>query len=183
MRNSMPSKFLAFGLLLVILISGCAPFAAEPLPTNTPEADVPFATPVPHTIAEVEQLAGFDVKEPTYLPVGVAFDFATYQEAPHPIAILHFKMVHPTYGDMGAFFQIAQESQAEASANSAACAGTGNTCELLQVGDMNVNYYFTPPTESLSWTASEFSFVLTRIAGEPNKIYKDELLKVAGSMK
>jgi hypothetical protein len=46
---------------------------------------MPLATDGQYTIAEVEGLAGFDVKEPTYLPEGVSFDHATYQTSPSPM--------------------------------------------------------------------------------------------------
>jgi hypothetical protein len=92
-------------------------------------------------------------------------------------------MIHKVYGDMGAFFQIMQESQAEASPNPTSCGVSGNDCETLQTDDMVVKYRLTNPTESLMWEEDGFSFQLLRTAGEPDKIYKEELLKVAGSMK
>lgn len=187
-------EFLALSISMLLLMNGCMPASTpasiEPLqtaiasqPVNAPEADMPLPTAVPYTVAEVEELAGFDVKEPTYLPTGVSFEYATYQESPYPNATLHFKIVHETFGDMGAFFQIVQEPQAEASPNPAACGVSGKDCEILQVGDTLVQYRLTTPTESLMWAVDGFSFQLLRTAGEPNKIYKDELLKVAGSMK
>jgi len=50
------------------------------------------------------------------------------------------------------------------------------SCE--KIGDMVVKYRLSTPTESLIWDVDGFSFQLLRTAGEPNKIYKDELLKV-----
>jgi len=168
-------------------MNGCTPastsVSAEPLPANTLEANMPLPTDVPLTIAEAEELAGFDVKEPTYLPAGVSLDYATYQKSPYPNVTLHFKIIHETYGDMGAFFQIVQEPQAEAMPNPTACGVSGNDCEILQIGEMVVKYRLTTPTESLIWDVDGFSFQLLRTAGEPNKIYKDELRKVVGSMK
>jgi hypothetical protein len=194
MKKLTRSEFLALSLCMLLFMNGCTsaatPASVEPVqtdvpsqPANTPEADMPLPTDGNHTVSEVEKLAGFDVKEPTYLPKGVSFDYGTYQESPHPNVILHFKIVHETYGDMGAFFQIVQEPQAEASPNPAACADSGNDCEIVHIGDLAVEYRLTTPTESLRWNADDFSFQLLRTAGEPNKIYKDELLKVAGSMK
>ncbi|HET9905113.1 MAG TPA: hypothetical protein VFQ23_00685 [Anaerolineales bacterium] len=189
MKNLRISVFFTLSTIIVLVITGCAPASVEPLatsissqPENTMEENAPLPTNVPHTVAEVEELAGFDVKEPAYLPTGVSFDYATYQEAPFPNVTLHFKLVHETYGDMGAFFQIVQEPQAEAMPNPAACGATGNDCEVLQVGDVAVNYRLTSPTESLMWSSNGFSFQLLRTAGEPEKIYKDELLKVVESM-
>ena len=193
MKTSIHSIFLVFNMLVILLISSCAPASTpastEPPQSNTssqpatpPDVSVPLPTDVHYTVAEVEELAGFDVKEPAYLPKGVSFEFAAYQKAPHPNVTLHFKIVHETYGDLGAFFQIVQEPQAEALPNPAACGATGNGCEALQVGDLAVKYYLTTPTESLMWDADGFSFQLLRTAGEPNKIYKDELLKVVRSM-
>ena len=83
---------------------------------------------------------------------------------------------------MGAFFQITQMPQAEALPNPDACGATGNDCEILQIGDVLVKYRLSTPTESLMWDSDGLSFQLLRTAGEPNKIYKDELLKVVGSM-
>jgi hypothetical protein len=48
---------------------------------------------------------------------------------------------------------------------------------------MIVKYRLTAPTESLMWNVDGFSFHLIRTSGEPNIIYKDELLKVVESMK
>lgn len=186
-------EFLALSISIAFLMNACAPASipasVEPLqtdipsqPINTDEANMPLSTATPNTIAEVEESAGFDVKEPTYLPTGVSFDHATYQELPSPNVTLHFKLVHETYGDMGAFFQIVQTPQAAASPNPTACGASGNDCEILKIGDMVVQYRLTAPTESLTWDADGFSFQLLRTAGEPNKIYKDELLKVVESM-
>ena len=183
--------FLVFSTsILVLMMSGCASAPVEPVqtnpssePTSPPEESKPLPPNVPYTIAEAEELSGFDIKEPTYLPTGVSFDFATYQKSPHPNVTLHFKMVHETYGDMGAFFQIVQEPQAEALPNPTACGATGNDCEIIQISDVAVKYHLSVPTESLLWDTDGFSFRLLRTAGEPDKIYKDELLKVVGSMK
>jgi uncharacterized protein DUF4367 len=186
-------EFLAFTMLIALLLSSCTsasttmpaelpPAIASAPPITPAEANAPLPTDVPYTIAQVEELAGFDVREPAYLPEGVSFDFATFETSPHPNVILHFKFVHETYGDMGAFFQIVQEPQSETLPNPAACKAAANDCETLQVGDVSVNYFLTSPTESLMWDADGFSFQLLRTAGEPNKIYKDELLKVVGSM-
>jgi hypothetical protein len=188
------SEFLVLSISMVLFMNGCVPastpVSVEPRQTdissqstNTLEVNTLLPTDVPHTMAEVEELAGFDVKEPTYLPTGVSFDYATYQKSPHPSVTLHFKLVHETYGDMGAFFQIVQEPQAETSPNPAVCGVSGKDCEIVQIGDMAVKYRLSAPTESLMWDADGFSFQLLRTAGEPNKIYKDELLKVVGSMK
>jgi hypothetical protein len=189
MKQLIISEYFALSLSMILFINGCAsgfietfPTSISPQPINTLEADVPMPTESPQSIAEVEELAGFDVKEPTYLPTGVSFDRATFQELPFPKVILHFKLIHETYGDMGAFFQILQTPQAEALPNPTACGASGNDCERIQIGDLDVNYRLTTPTEFLMWEADGFSFHLLRTAGEPNKIYKDELLKVVGSM-
>ena len=182
-------EFLAFNILTILLLNGCifttAPVSVVPTqeniptqPATTPESDMPLPTDTPHTIAEVEKLAGFDIKEPTYLPNDVSFDFATYQKPPYPNVTLYFK-----YGDRGTFFQIVQEPQKGASPNPDACGANGNECEILKIGNIIVKYRLTAPTESLMWDVDGFSFHLLRIAGEPNKIYKDELLKIVESMK
>lgn len=194
MKKTTNTGFLAASLTMVLLISGCAsaptPAPVEPFQTeassqtsNAPDSNLPLQTDGQYTMAEVEELAGFDVKEPGYLPAGVSFDYAAYQGSPFARVTLHYKLVHETYGDMGAFFQIVQEPQTEAMPNPTACGESGNECETVQIGDLVVNYRLTDPTESLMWDADGFSFQLLRTAGEPEKIYKDELLKVAGSLK
>lgn len=189
MRNLKISVSFALSTVIVLLMTGCAPASVELLATNISsqtenalEANAPLPTNIPLTIPEVEELADFDVQEPTYLPTGVSFDYATYQESPSPNVTLHFKFVHETYGNMGAFFHIVQEPQATAAPNPAACGASGNECEIVQIGDLAVNYRLTNPTESLMWDVNGFSFQLLRTAGEPDKIYKDELLKVVESM-
>jgi hypothetical protein len=191
MKNSIQLVFVVFSIsIIVLMMNGCAPASAEsirPNPSSEPiitlEANEPLPTDMPHTIAEAEKLSGFDVKEPAYLPKGVSFDFATYQKPPYPNVTLHFKIVHEQYGDLGAFFQIVQQLQAEAFPDPTACGVNGKDCEISQIGDVTVKYRLTTPTESLMWDVDGFSFHLLRMAGEPNKIYKDELLKVVGSMK
>jgi hypothetical protein len=195
MKPSIHPALLAFSISMALLINGCAPASTpssvEPLqtkpspqPANTLEADAPIPTDVPHTIAEIEELAGFDVREPAYFPTGVSFDFASYQKTPSPNVVLHFKLVHETYGDMGAFFQIMQEPQIEAPPDTISCGEIPEGCEVLQIGAIPVVYHLNPAgTEGLDWYTAGFLFRLLRTAGEPNKIYKDELIKVVGSMK
>lgn len=184
---------LAIALLTVVVLANIParnvdvlPASIEPPKTDQPanalEANIPLPTDVSYTISEVEKVAGFDVREPTYLPTGVFFDHATYQSSPNPRVTLYYKLVHETYGDMGIFFQIVQEPQAEASSNPTACGVTGSDCELIPIGNIFVNYRLTSPTESFLWDMNGFSFSLLRTAGEPNKLYKDELIKVIESM-
>ena len=151
-------------------------------PANTSAPNIPLPTDIPYTISEVERAAGFDVQEPAYLPAGASFDHAAYQNSPRPRVTLHYKFVHETYGDMGAFFQIVQEPQAAESPDPAACGATGSECQIIPVGEVAVYYRLTSPTESLFWDANGFSFSLLRTAGEPEKIYKDELLKIVEGM-
>jgi DNA-binding CsgD family transcriptional regulator len=202
-RLSMNKKFymiggglLAIALLTMVVLANIPaqkvdvlPASIEPAkidlasqPANTPEANMPLPTDVLYTMSDIEKAAGFDVKEPTYLPTGVSFDHATYQSSPNPRVTLYYKLVHETYGDMGIFFQIVQEPQAEASSNPTDCGVTGSECELIPIGNLFVNYRLTSPTESFVWDMNGFSFSLLRTAGEPNKIYKDELIKVIDSM-
>ena len=193
MKKSIQSEILVCTLTVVLFMSGCASYST-PAPIETPpdnvasqsvntlQPNIPLPTPLPLTLAEIEEVAGFDVKEPSYLPTGVAFDFVTYQAPPYPNVILHYKIVHETYGDMGTFFHIVQQPQTETLPNPTACGASGNECEIIQIDNLTVNYRLTTPTELLMWVADGFSFQLLRTAGEPNKIYKDELLKVAVSM-
>jgi hypothetical protein len=191
MKKTFLFALLAFSTALIFLAGGCTP-AATPVPLELSQTGAPqtnLAPPEPAdnehlTIPEVEKLAGFDVKEPTYLPPGVSFEYATYQKSPSPAVTLHFKIVHETYGDMGAFFQIMQEPRAATPNDAVSCGETGNGCEVLQIGGVPVVYRLNPAgPEGLDWYANGFVFRLLRTAGEPNKTYKDELLKVAGSMK
>ena len=194
MKSSIHPIFLAFSLCIILLANACSPtptsVPVEPLPANTVsqpantlEADMPLPTDTHHTIAEVEELTGFDIKQPTYSPAGVSFDFATYQKTPSPNVVLHFKMIHETYGDLGAFFQIIQEPQTKAPADTVSCGEPREGCEVLQIGNTPVVYRLNAGgTEGLDWYADGFSFRLLRTAGEPNKIYKDDLIKVVESM-
>jgi hypothetical protein len=178
-----PQVFVA-SLFLGLLMNACAPSSAVPPPTDIPTQpqDMPLPTDVHYTMAEVRQLAGFDVKEPAYLPPGVFFDYATYETSSTPLVILHFKLIHETYGDMGAFFQILQQPVTDTAPNMGACDSSDTNCETVQVGDLSLNYHLTTPTESLSWEQDGFTLLLLRTAGEPGKLYKDELIKVAGSL-
>lgn len=195
MKKTFHSAFLAFSLSVILLISGCAPaltpVALEASQTNTPPATRPpessalpeqLSNDDPHTIAEVEELAGFDVREPTYLPQGVFFEFATYQETPYRGVTLYFKFIHEQYGDMGRFFFITQEPEVGANPDPVACGVNNDACETLQIGSLPVKYR-GEETETLMWQTDGFSFHLHRVAGEPNKIYKDELMKVVGGLK
>jgi hypothetical protein len=136
----------------------------------------------------VEELGGFHVLEPGYLPAGVSLDFASFEEIPAPAAVLHFNFVHEQYGNMGALFQIRQEPQTEAPPAALSCGEATEGCEVLHAGDVPVVYRLYESgdgasTESLEWYAGGAFFRLHRTAGEPNKIYKEELLKVLESMK
>ena len=201
MKKVFQSVFLVFVASMVLLMSGCAPASTFVLPapsqTNTPRPtsmpqhpNTPESSALseqiiredPHTIAEVEELAGFDVKEPTYLPQGVSFEFATYQETPYRGVTLYFKFVHEQYGDMGRFFMITQEPEAGANPDPVACGVNNDACETLQIDSLPVKYR-GEETETLMWQTDGFSFRLHRVAGEPNKVYKEELVKIVGSMK
>jgi len=84
---------------------------------------------------------------------------------------------------MGLFFHINQESQPEAPADVTACGENVTGCEVLQIGGVPVVYHlYDGGTEGLDWYADGFVFRLLRTAGEPGKIYKDELVKVVESM-
>ena len=187
------------GVLAGCTGSGSSPAPATPvaeqaatagLPvTDTPAADAPPAGDAAParlaTVAEAEQLAGFDLLEPGYLPEGVSFDFAMLESAPGPYVTLQYKIVHPQYGDMGAFFQILQQPQPTAPLDVTTCSGSGDgVCELLQIGGATVIYHrYTAGTEGLDWYANGVVLRLLRTAGEPGKSYKDELVKVVESMK
>lgn len=199
MKRTCQHVLLGFTIAMMFLASGCtanpASVSPEPAGTNPPlPTEVLGSTSLPETLPagpmnlpEIEKVAGFDVQEPAYLPEGVYFDSAIYQEAPHPSVALQFNLVHQQYGDVGRFFLITQEQQDGALSAPDSC---GNDCETLQIGDTPVKYRLNKSadnpgadTEMLTWESAGFSFQLLRTAGEPNKTYKDELLKVVGSMK
>jgi hypothetical protein len=163
--------------------SVAAPVASEPTQAVAPGAPAEPLPVQPLPLTEIEKRIGFDVQEPGYVPEGVYFDSASLEETPHARVTLHFNLKHEQYGDLGPFFMITQEPQADAP-------GSCDGCETLQVGDRTVQYQLNKSTENpgadtemLVWESDGFVFQLFRNAGEPNKIYKDELLKVAGSMK
>lgn len=165
-----------FSIWIVILLSSCASASAT-------QASTPQESTNPQ-IADVEKQAGFDVKEPTYLPQGVTFDTAAYESDPNPYVILQFKIKHEEYGDMGNFFQIMQEAQSEAPADVLACGTNTEGCEVIEINNVSVVYHQNPAgPEGLDWYQDGFVFRLLRTAGEPNKIYKDELIKVVESLR
>ncbi len=192
----------AFSLSIILSLISCAsaatPLFPEPSPTNPPQ---PTSTPGvnatpeqiiqdnPLTVAEAEKLAGFEVKEPAYLPKGVFFEYAAYETPGFPGVTLHFKFIHEQYGDVGHFFFIGQERKAEAPPEAVSCGEMTEGCEVLEVNGVPVIYHAYSSadegriTEGFDWYADGFSFRLHRMAGEPNKIYKEELLKVVESMK
>jgi hypothetical protein len=137
------------------------------------------------SIADVETLAGFDVKEPSDLPEGVSFHFAVFNTKPYTYTTLHFKIIHKLYGDKGHFFFIDQVPQADAPVTATSCGQpVEDGCELLNLGRTPVVYHLhSAGTEKLDWYADGFSFTLFRSAGEPGKIYKDDLVKVVESMR
>jgi hypothetical protein len=190
MKLALQGVVRSLGIVLILGISGCGT-SATTIPTEVPQAtSLPSAAPAQlvqnerQTISEAEQLAGFNVLEPSYLPKGVSLDFADYQNSPSPAATLHFKIVHEVYGDMGAFFQIMQEPQASAPPDTTSCGEVTQGCEILTIGDKQVVYrLYEGGTEGLSWYAGGFAFRLLRTAGEPNKVYKDELVHVVDSLK
>ena len=187
MKNSFQSLLFAFCILTILLNSGCSSALIQPTqPISAPEAGISpeqIISDAHYTIPEAEKIAGFDIYEPTYLPAGVSFEFATYQGSSSPNVTLHFKIVHEQYGDMGAFLQIMQEPRTEAPADTVACGDVADGCELLQINNIRVIYRLnTGGTEELDWYADGFSYRLLRTAGEPNKIYKDELVKIVDSM-
>lgn len=178
MKYSIHTRCLILGITILVLAGGCTPSITEAVhPAQQAAGNTP------QTIAEAETLAGFDVKEPAYVPQGVSFVSATYQATPNPNVTLQFRIVHETYGDMGNFFQIRQEVQSEAPPDVLSCGENTEGCEIIQINNMPVVYHQNPSgPEGLDWYADGFVFRLLRTAGEPNKIYKDELIKVVESM-
>lgn len=207
MKKTFESVLPAFGVLMILLAGGCAPAPTSIVVDSTEHAELLdptqveelFTIPTPTeeriveerlTLVEAEERAGFDVREPAWLPAGVSFDFATYRPEPSPGVTLEFKLVHEQYGDMGRFFVIDQAPAAEAPADALSCGGTAQDCELLDIGGMPVVYRWDDTltsawtgTEGFTWYADGFLFRLSRVAGEPGRSYRDELVKVVESMK
>ena len=190
----MKNVWIVLLLLVTSALSACrmAPTQPSAFVDSLPQASatsvitpfVEFSDNHLTSIEEIEKRAGFHIKEPTYLPEGVLFDFADYQQEPSPRAILHFKIIHKEYGDMGAFFQIMQSVQAEAPTFTISCGEIKERCEMLQIGGMPVIYRWNEGgTEALDWYTDGYSLSLLRTAGEPGKIYKEELLKIVTGLK
>jgi hypothetical protein len=173
---------------MTLFAMGCSPAssrAATQSPADLPQSKAPVGETAikQYTVAEVEYMAGFDVKEPTYLPAGVSLEFATYETSPSPAVTLHFKIVHEQFGDMGQFFLITQQPEKTASPDTISCGEMTEGCEVLQINNVPVVYNsYTGGTEGLNWLADGFAFRFLRTAGEPNKVYKGELVKVIESM-
>jgi hypothetical protein len=82
---------------------------------------------------------------------------------------------------MGRFFQIVQTQDSTFFVNSCD-PSSSDICEMLQVGNTPVVYQFSGASERLSWQSNGFFFSLFRSAGEPGKVYKDDLLRIVESM-
>jgi hypothetical protein len=184
MQKTIRLLLLLVSLSVMAWINACAP-VSTPVPFDSSGQ---ATEPGPLSVAEVEERAGFNVLEPGYLPAGVSLEFASFEEIPSPAAVLHFSFVHEQYGNMGALFEIRQEPQTDPPPAALSCGETTESCEVLQAGDVPVVYRLYESgegtsTESLEWYASGVFFRLHRAAGEPDKVYKEELLKVVESMK
>jgi hypothetical protein len=191
-KKAIQPVFLVCSAAIVLWICGCAP-VPTPLASTPAQAAPPASEQVPDTdpplIAEVEKQAGFEVQAPGYLPAGVSLESAAFESETSAGVVLRFKLVHEQYGDMGPFFQIRQEPLTEPPPAVPSCGDGAQGCEILQADARQFVYYLYPSpsgdgadTESFEWYADGFFFMLHRMAGEPGKIYKDELLKVASSM-
>ncbi len=194
MKKTVHTTLLILAIWLAMIDSACtsAPTQASevPIQANTvsqpvklPEATQPPSTDGLLSVEDVEKLAGFDVIEPVYLPSGVSYQTAVFQNSPSPIVILQYKLVHEQFGEMGAFFQITQEKITQAPADMISCGEQTDGCEILKIGELSVVYRLNPAgPEGLDWFSDGVAFRLLRTAGEPNKVYKDELMKVVDSM-
>jgi len=194
MKKTMQTTLFILAISLALLVSACTsspnPVSEVPIQANTdsqpaelPEVTQPPSTDASLSVEDVEKLAGFDVIEPAYLPSGVSYQTAVFQNSPSPLVILQYKLVHEQFGEMGSFFQITQEKIPEAPADLISCGDQMDGCELVQIGDLSVVYRLNPAgPEGLDWFTDGVAFRLLRTAGEPNKVYKDELIKVVDSM-
>ncbi len=154
---------------------------AEGLTGNSTHAADELDPECLRSIVDVEKMTGFNVKEPAYLPKDVSFYFATYEKAPGPVVILRF--YHEQHRDMGSFFQISQQLEASPFHMTTCAESSSDVCEILQIGSTSVVYQYSGSTEQMDWYTDGFYFSLFRNAGEPGKIYKDELVKVIDSLK
>jgi hypothetical protein len=134
-----------------------------------------------HSAAEAEKLAGFKVKMPDYFPENVAFYYATYEKAPANVVTLFF--YHKEHANMGSFFQINQGKDAPVFFVKSCAEVTENACEALKLGTTPLIYQRFERTEQLDWSVDGYYYSLLRNAGSPGMVYKDEMLKVAGSLK
>lgn len=184
MKKTLPFISLTLVSFVFLLIIGCTS-AATPGASSVPEIMVDNK---PLTLAEVEKVSGLKVSQPSYLPAGVSFDFATYQQTPFPAVTSQFKLIHEEYGDMGRFLQIIQEAQETAPASALSCGEDTEGCDVIQVAGIPIVYRLHTTetegvtTEGLDWYKDGFYYRLLRTAGEPNKTYQAELIKVAASM-
>lgn len=154
---------------------------AEGLTGNSTHAADELDPECLRSIVDVEKMAGFDVREPAYLPKEVSFYFATFEKAPSPVVILRF--YHEQHRDMGTFFQISQQMEASPFYMTTCAESSSDVCEILQIDSTSVVYQYSGSTEQMDWNTDGFYFSLFRNAGEPGKVYKDELVKVIDSLK
>jgi len=117
MKKTIQTTLLILAIWLALIVSACTSeqtsVSEMPIQANTvsESAELPEATLLPSTegilsVVDVEKLAGFDVKEPAYLPSGVSYQTAVFQNSPSPLVILQYKLVHEQFGEMGSFFHL-----------------------------------------------------------------------------
>ncbi len=133
------------------------------------------------SVADVETLTGMDIREPTALPENMAFYYATYEKETDASVILHY--YHEQHPDMGDFFRISMDGDPFPFALSTCDDSTAEVCEVIPDGTSAIVYQYYNPTEQLDWEMDGVFYSLFRNAGEPGKIYKEELLGVINSMK
>lgn len=90
--------------------------------------------------------------------------------------------LHDEHPDMGRFFQII-EAKGKSPFFTESCEGLDNPCETIRVGSTAVVYQTLGTNEQLDWESNGIFFSLFRSAGEPGKLYKDDLLKVVEGLK
>lgn len=133
-----------------------------------------------HSVADAKTLSGIEVKAPGYLPQDVVFYFATYESDP---GVVHSQFLHQQHSQSGRFFQISQYKEAPPFYMSSCAGAASGSCEVLKIDGVPVVYQYLNPTEQLDWSAGGYYFSLFRNAGEPGKVYKDELVKIIASMR
>ena len=163
--------------------------------TSTPEPGTP--TPDPSsildtnlTVKEVEQLAGFSVREPAWLPGILAFSGASFEPGHHIARIFYI------YADTNGL--VLREEPIKSSDTCELCGLVGASAEVqtVQIGTASGEYVEgvwkltdkgpvwepDPYLKTLRWQADGMAYELV-FMGPPDVVTKDDLIAIAASIK